>query len=131
MTRPRATPTSCRSPRLWALAHLTPLPPSTAPIIHCISGTDGPAHWRIRRKRKNVYYAENFPKVFGTPPTRDAIAKALACYERTVLAANSFHDRADLARLDRAQEEGKPANAPFVPKDYEVVVKRAMDAAKK
>jgi cytochrome c peroxidase len=55
----------------------------------------------VQRVRLQPDYVQRFQAAFGTEPTRDAIAKAIACYERTVLSGNSIHDRADLARQKR------------------------------
>ncbi len=38
-------------------------------------------------------YVERFEKVFGTEPTADGFAKAVAAFERTILAGNSPYDR--------------------------------------
>ena len=59
----------------------------------------------VVRMRANPEYVEAFKKVFGHLPTRDAAAKAIAAYERTVLSGNSLHDRADLLMRKRVQEE--------------------------
>jgi cytochrome c peroxidase len=98
---------------------------------------DPHAWWKaVERVRGNESYKKAFGEVFGTRPTRDGIVKAIAAYERTVLQANSFHDRADVvARVERLQklaEEGKPANpaAPVTAADYETVLKAALDGKK-
>jgi cytochrome c peroxidase len=38
-------------------------------------------------------YREQFTKVFGTPVTKDGVAKAIASFERTLLCGNSAFDR--------------------------------------
>ncbi|GAB6167377.1 hypothetical protein JCM19992_33770 [Thermostilla marina] len=38
-------------------------------------------------------YVDRFEKVFGTEPTADGFAKAVAAFERTILAGNSPYDR--------------------------------------
>jgi cytochrome c peroxidase len=48
----------------------------------------------VGRLRADASYAEAFDGAFGTPPTQDAVGKALASYLRTLLAGNSVHDRA-------------------------------------
>jgi len=47
---------------------------------------------------KDKSYRERFVRVFGTAPTQDNIAKALATYLRTILSGNSIYDRAQSAR---------------------------------
>src|SRR5262249_27374041 len=67
---------------------------------------------------------KQFKAVFGTLPTRDTVAKAIATYERTVLSGNSIHDRADLAMRKRveAEETGK---LEYAARDYAGVLKEA------
>ena len=48
----------------------------------------------MRRLRASDEYAQLFRNAFGTPPTQDAVGKALATYLRTLLADDSLHDRA-------------------------------------
>jgi cytochrome c peroxidase len=48
----------------------------------------------VHRLDKNEAYRELFLKAFGTPPTQDNLAKALATYLRTILGGNSLYDRA-------------------------------------
>ena len=82
---------------------------------------DGAGHaWQkvVQRVRQQTDYLQRFQAAFGTEPTRDAIAKAIACYERTVLSGNSIHDRADLARQRRG---GTALEA----QDYDVVLREA------
>ncbi len=64
---------------------------------------DRPLGWSgvIERLRKNADYNERFLKVFGTPPTEDAVGKALATYLRTILAGDSLYDQAEAARNQR------------------------------
>ncbi len=84
-------------------------------------------HGVVKRFRKNSFYVDSFKKAYGTEPTRDTIAKAIAVYERTVLAANSIHDRADLAMRFRVFEEGG-SDFKLEPVDYEKVLKQAFQA---
>ncbi len=117
----------------------------------CNSGMAGPCRWRTRprgrcmnpvemfsgedhawnsavlRVRRQEKYVKQFRAVFGTDPTRDGIAKAIATYERTVLSGNSIHDRAELAMRVRAEDEGT-GKFEFKAKDYETVLKAAFDA---
>lgn len=81
----------------------------------------------IKRIRKSEKYAGLFEKEFGHVATRDAAAKAMATYERTVLSGNSIQDRADLAAKIRAEEEESNKLEPQ-PKDYETVLKAAFAA---
>lgn len=85
-------------------------------------------HRAIDRIRQNKAYVRMFEKAFGTSPTRDAAAKAIATYERTVISGNAIVDRADLAMRIRIDEDGgKPeANA----KDYEKVLRDSVAAKK-
>jgi hypothetical protein len=43
----------------------------------------------VQRVRQQLDYRQRFQAVFGAEPTRDAIAKAIACYERTSQAASN------------------------------------------
>lgn len=80
----------------------------------------------VRRIRKIPSYLEGFKKAYGTEPTRDTIAKAIALYERTVLGANAIYDRADFAKAIRAAEEGITESTPKAV-DYETVLKEALE----
>jgi cytochrome c peroxidase len=66
----------------------------------------------VGRLRASKEYVEQFKKAFGTPPTQDALGKALATYMRTVLSGNSLHDQAERAMKERG---GKTLEA----RDYE------------
>lgn len=80
----------------------------------------------VARLRRSPEYVKAFEQVFGHLPTRDAAAKAIAAYERTVLSGNSLYDRAQLAMRKRAADEDvKPEIAPA---DYEAVLKAALAA---
>src|SRR5205085_8729681 len=48
----------------------------------------------VHRLEKNAAYGARFRKTFGTRPTQDNVAKALATYLRTILSGNSVYDRA-------------------------------------
>lgn len=55
-------------------------------------------------------YKDRFQKVFGTDVTTDAIAKAIAAFERTVLGGNSPYDKfmaGDQSALNDAQKRGQ------------------------
>lgn len=89
---------------------------------------DGEGHaWNkvVQRMRADAEYVAAFRAVFGTEPTRDAAAKAIATYERTVLSGNSLHDRADIAMRERVEEAGL-ANFTIQAKDYETVLNDAI-----
>lgn len=60
----------------------------------------------IERIRAKPEYTALFQAAFGTPPTRDAAAKAIATYERTVLSGNSIVDRAEMVMRARIDEDG-------------------------
>jgi cytochrome c peroxidase len=77
--------------------------------------------WRklVQRVRRQPNYRERFQAAFGTEATRDAIAKAIACYERTVLCGNSIHDRAEL-------ESQKRGSTIPEARDYEVAMRDAI-----
>jgi cytochrome c peroxidase len=51
----------------------------------------------IKRLRADQGYRRDFLRVFGTPPTQDAVGKALATYLRTILIGDSLYDRAHRA----------------------------------
>jgi cytochrome c peroxidase len=54
-------------------------------------------------------YAERFQKVFGTPVTKEGVAKAIAAFERTIFSGNSPYDRfkaGDSGALSTAQKRG-------------------------
>lgn len=84
-------------------------------------------HAAVKRVRKSPAYAGLFEKEFGHPATRDAAAKAIATYERTVLVGNSIQDRAEVAARARAEEEESTKFDP-TPKDYARVLKDAFAA---
>jgi cytochrome c peroxidase len=60
-------------------------------------GHDHPHVWSgvIKRLQDPAReHTKRFQDVFGTPPTQDALGKALATFMRTILSGNSVHDRA-------------------------------------
>lgn len=95
--------------------------------VEMFSGEDHAWNSAVLRVRKDEKYVQQFRTVFGTDPTRDGIAKAIATYERTVLSGNSIHDRADLAMRVRAEDEGT-GKYEILAKDYETVLKLAFAA---
>lgn len=78
----------------------------------------------LERVRARPDYVAQFRSVFGTEPTRDGAAKAIAAYERTVLTGNSIHDRAELVMRARVEEEGL-TKFETEAKDYLKVLKEA------
>lgn len=68
-------------------------------------GKADPWQEAVLRLRANPDYVKAFNKVFGHSPTRDAAAKAVAAYERTVLLGNSVHDKAEAVMRKRVVEE--------------------------
>ena len=68
-------------------------------------GKADPWEEAITRIRANPEYVKAFNAVFGHAPTRDAAAKAVATYERTVLNGDSLHDRAEALMRKRVIEE--------------------------
>ncbi len=81
----------------------------------------------VERVRKKGDYVRRFREAYGTDPTRDAIAKAIATFERTVLSGNSIHDRADLA-MRRRVSEAESNDFTIQPADYEKVLREAFAA---
>ncbi|MBL8799948.1 MAG: hypothetical protein JNM56_39060, partial [Planctomycetia bacterium] len=69
----------------------------------------------IGRLRQNKDYVAQFRRAFGTPPTQDAVGKALACYLRTILSGDSLHDRAEWAMKQRGSNQ-------LEARDYEKVL---------
>ncbi len=92
--------------------------------IEMFDGKGDPWVKVVQRVRSVPDYVKQFRAVFGTEPTRDAVAKAIATYERTVLSGNSIQDRADLAMRLRVEEEGL-AKFEIEAKDYAKVLKEA------
>ncbi len=68
-------------------------------------GKADPWEEAVARLRAKPEYVKAFNAVFGHAPTRDAAAKAVATYERTVLNGNSLHDRAETLMRKRVIEE--------------------------
>jgi cytochrome c peroxidase len=97
------------------------------PVGNAVEMFNGDGHaWNlaVQRLRKDPEYVKAFAVAFGHAPTRDAAAKAMATYERTVLNGNSLHDRAEQAMKTRVVEEESGAFL-LLPKDYEKVLKEA------
>jgi cytochrome c peroxidase len=64
----------------------------------------------VHRLEKSDSYRHRFQKVFGTRPTQDNVAKALATYLRTILSGNSIYDRAKQEAVQRGDTELKAAH---------------------
>jgi len=81
----------------------------------------------VARIRANPEYVKAFAAVFGHAPTRDAAAKAIATYERTVLLGSGVQDRSELAMRARviAEESGK---FDLKAEDYTATLKTAFAA---
>ncbi len=64
----------------------------------------------VERVKKDPALVKRFEQVFGHGPSRDATAKAIAAYERTVLSGNSIYDRAEVNKRKRLSDDdtGKP-----------------------
>lgn len=90
-------------------------------------GGDGDA-WEsaVARLLRSPDYVKAFEGVFGHLPTKDAAAKAIAAYERTVLSGNSLYDRAQVAMRKRAAEDDEKPE--IKPVDYEAVLTAAFGA---
>ncbi len=103
------------------------------PVQNPVEMFDGKGHsWNeaVKRVRAKKEYDKLFELEFGHPATRDAIAKAIATYERTVIAGNAIHDRAELAMRSRVADEDS-TNFTILPKDYETALKAAFKAKEK
>ncbi|MEZ6141642.1 MAG: cytochrome c peroxidase [Zavarzinella sp.] len=81
----------------------------------------------IKRIRLNPDYKGLFEKEFGHAATRDAVAKAIATYERTVIVGNSVHDRAAIAARVRADDEGSTKFDPIAV-DYEEILRECFSS---
>lgn len=96
---------------------------------------DGEGHaWKkvVERVRAEPAKVQQFKEVFGTLPTRDTIAKAIATYERTVFSGNSIHDRAEVAMRQRvAEDDSGTAKLELKASDYLSVLKAAFAAKDK
>ncbi len=100
-------------------------PPQNA--LEMFDGNGNAWHEAIKRIRKMPEYRTRFLAAFGHEPTRDAAAMAIAGYERTVINANSIHDRAEWAMKVRVSEEGG-VNAKLEAQDYAKALNDALAA---
>lgn len=90
-------------------------------------GSADPWEEAVLRLRRNPEYKKAFAEVFGHAPTRDAAAKAIATYERTVLVGNSLHDRAEALMRKRVTEE-ETGKFELIADDYAAALKEAVAA---
>lgn len=90
-------------------------------------GKHDPWEEAVLRLRANPEYVAAFAKVFGHAPTRDAAAKAIAAYERTVLVGNGLHDRAEALMRTRVAEE-ETGKFDLKAEDYSAALNAAFDA---
>lgn len=90
------------------------------------AGPGDPWDAAIVRIRKLPDYAKAFEQVFGHAPTRDAAAKAIATYERTVLSGNSVYDRAEAAMKKRVADDDSGAKPELKAEDFTAVLKDAV-----
>lgn len=95
--------------------------------IEMFDGAGNAWHKLVERIRKKADYRQRFLEAFGTEPTRDTIAKAIASYERTVFSGNSIHDRAERAMRLRVEDEGS-TKLEILARDYEKVLNEAFAA---
>lgn len=79
----------------------------------------------VARLRANPDYVKEFQAVFGHLPTRDATAKAIATYERTVLVGNSIYDRAEAAMKKRVADDDSGEKPELKAIDFTTVLKDA------
>lgn len=92
--------------------------------LEMFSGKGDPWEEAVARLRANPDYVQAFARVFGHLPTRDAAAKAIAAYERTVLTGDSLQDRVE-AQMRRRVLEEESGRFELKPEDYRVVLKAA------
>jgi cytochrome c peroxidase len=85
-------------------------------------GKADPWEEAVARLRANPDYVKAFNAVFGHAPTRDAAAKAVAAYERTVLLGDSLDDRAYTLMRKRVTEE-ESGRFLLKPQDYVAALK--------
>lgn len=59
----------------------------------------------VARVKQDAGLVKRFEQVFGHGPSRDAAAKAIGAYERTVLSGNSIYDRAEGHKRKRVSDD--------------------------
>lgn len=80
--------------------------------LEMFGGKGDPWEEAVERIKKEPGLVKRFDVVFGHAPNRDAAAKAIASYERTVLSGNSIFDRAEVNKRKRvaADDTGSEKN---------------------
>lgn len=68
-------------------------------------GKGDPWEEAVERINKDAGLVKRFEQVFGHGPSRDAAAKAIATFERTVLCGNSIVDRAEVQKRKRLADD--------------------------
>jgi cytochrome c peroxidase len=78
--------------------------------LEMFAGKGAPWEEAVERLNKDADLVKRFELVFGHGPSRDAAAKAIATFERTVLCGNSIYDRAEVQKRKRLSDDdtGKP-----------------------
>jgi len=90
--------------------------------LEMFGGKADPWTEAIARIRAKPEYVAAFKSVFGHAPTRDAAAKAIATYERTVLLGTGIQDRAELVMRKRVTEE-ETGKFELIADDYAAALK--------
>jgi len=98
--------------------------------LEMFAGSGDPWTAAVKRLRAKPEYEKAFREVFGHASTRDAAAKAIAAYERTVLVGNSIYDRAEVAMRARVTEE-ESGKFEFVAADFAKALTAAFTAKDK
>lgn len=73
--------------------------------LEMFGGKGDPWDEAVERISKDAGLVKRFELVFGHGPNRDAAAKAIATYERTVLCGNSIYDRAEVQKRKRLSDD--------------------------
>jgi cytochrome c peroxidase len=95
--------------------------------LEMFAGKADPWEEAVARLRADPEFVKAFLAVFGHAPTRDAAAKAVATYERTVLLGDSLQDRAEQAMRKRVIEE-ETGKFELKAEDYAETLKAAFAA---
>ncbi len=93
------------------------------------AGGPEPDAWEeaVERLRASPEWVRAFERAFGTAPTRDSAAKAIAAFERTVLVGNALHDKAE-ARMRKRVADEETGKFELTAADYEAALKDAFAA---
>lgn len=80
------------------------------PLLHPVEMGNRDAHAVLQKLRTYPDYAGRFEAAFGGPPDRDSVGRALAAFQRTLVAGDSRFDRwrygGDEAALDAREKAG-------------------------